>query len=191
MPNTVKTTFASVRRVSGEVVRLGAWCDVVTPDELGERLRAEAASADPLPPDYVGWTTFPPPGPLGEALVEEAVEEARRSLSFHIEEFAVLADGRRVTLTDGRGFTTSALLSTGGAVAERDPWSHVTLAELEADVLTTVLPDDAEDTGEEHLWDVLAARLQEHGVEASPAELRALPYDVEFSDRVRARAGGT
>ncbi len=51
----------------------------------------------------------------------------------------------------------------------------------------TVLPDDAEETGEEHPWEWLAELLRAQGVEAPPEDLRGLPYDVEFSDRLRAR----
>lgn len=39
-------------------------------------------------------------------------------------------------------------------------------------------------------WDALARVLQREGVEVEAAELRGLPHDVEFSDRVLARAGG-
>ena len=38
-------------------------------------------------------------------------------------------------------------------------------------------------------WDYLTRILQQQGVEVRGAELRALPYDVELSDRVLARLG--
>ena len=60
------------------------------------------------------------------------------------------------------------------------------MASLEADVLTTVLPDDDE-TGDEHPWQWLAERLQSHGVDAAPEQLKQLPYDVIFSRRLLVR----
>ena len=60
------------------------------------------------------------------------------------------------------------------------------LENLERDVRTTVLPDD-DDTQDEHPWEWLAELLRLHGVEVTAEELRLVPYDVEFSQRVRAR----
>jgi hypothetical protein len=97
---------------------------------------------------------------------------------FRVEEFAVLADGRRIRLHAERGFGLSAGVNL---------WQYQTLESLEADVRTTVLPDDAEDTGEDHPWEWLSELLRAQGIEATPEELRILPYDVEFSDRLRAR----
>jgi hypothetical protein len=107
-------------------------------------------------------------------------------IHFRVEEFAVLADGRRVRLHAERGFTLSAVRGSGLS-AEVDPWQYLTLKSLEADVRATVLPDDAEDTGEDHPWEWLSDLLRVQGIEASTEELRVLPYDVEFSDRLRAR----
>jgi hypothetical protein len=57
-------------------------------------------------------------------------------------------------------------------------------------VRTTVLPDD-DDTQDEHPWEWLAGLLHDvHGVEATVEELRLLPYDVVFSERLRARVLG-
>ena len=158
-----------------QVVRLGAWCDIETEDEARRRLLAATADAhdgpeavddgaDPQPRIFV-------PGPGRPAL-------SPGGISFRVEEFAVLADGRRIRLHAERGFGISA-----GA----DPWQYQTLERLEADVRTTVLPDDAEDTGEDHPWEWLSELLRARGIEASIEELRGLPYDVEFSDRLRAR----
>jgi hypothetical protein len=70
--------------------------------------------------------------------------------------------------------------------APSDRWRCLTLEDLERDVRTTVLPDD-DDTQDEHPWDGLAGLLHVHGVEATAEELRLLPYDVVFSERLRAR----
>jgi hypothetical protein len=50
-----------------------------------------------------------------------------------------------------------------------------------------VLPDNAEERGEEHEWQRFVQRLREAGVAATSEELRALPYRVILSDRLRSR----
>jgi hypothetical protein len=160
--------------MTARVVRLGAWCDLETEDDARARLLADTGpevsderteeGAEPRPGRFV-------PAP-GEPVLSPG------SLAFRVEEFADLADGTRLRLHAERGFG----LSAGG-----DPWRLLTLAGLEADVRTTVLPDDAEETGEDHPWDWLAQLLRASGVDAAPDELRTLPYVVEFSDRLRAR----
>jgi hypothetical protein len=145
------------------VVSLGAWCDFITVDEYRGTLRLDGLSA---------------------AEVERDVEQFERGTSFRVQEFAVLADGRRLTLHDERGFTTWTQ-TTGGA-APPDPWSHLAWELLEAHARTTVLPDD-DDTQDQHPWEWLAELMRAHGVEASPEELRLLPYEVEFSERLRTR----
>ena len=146
------------------VVRLGAWCDFVTEDEYRQRLVRD------------GW-------PADE--VENLVEDFKRGLSFVVHEFAELADGRRLTLHEERGFTTGL-----GGSAPSDMWRYLTLEHLERDVRTTVLPDD-DHTQDEHPWEWLAGLIRAHGLEATAGELRLLPYDVVFSERLRARHGVT
>lgn len=97
--------------------------------------------------------------------------------SFKVREFALLSDGREVTLLDDRGWSTSARLD------------QIPLTQLVRDVYNTVLPDDAEETGEEHEWQRFKQRLQEAGVAVTLDELRALPYSVTLSDRLRRRLG--
>lgn len=137
------------------VVGLGAWCDLKTEGEYRHELAAMGLPADE---------------------VQKAVEEFRRGAAFDIHEFAVLADGRRLTLHTERGFSTSVHGSESAASIERD-------------VLTAVLPDD-EDTEDEHPWVWLAGRLRVQGVEVSPDELKLVPYEVVLSDRLRARLNG-
>ena len=138
------------------VTGLGARCDFVTEDEYRQRLIRD------------GW-------PAEE--IEDLVEDFKQGVSFDVHEFADLADGRRLTLHEERGFTTSG------------QWRYLTLENLERDVRTTVLPDD-DDTEDEHPWEWLATLLHARGVEATAEALRLLPYDVEFSERLRARLEG-
>lgn len=157
------------------MVRLGAWCDIESEDEARRRLLDEAAAGDDGQ-EAADGAAGPRPGRFVPARATPALSPG--GISFRVEEFAVLADGRRIRLHGERGFTLSA-----GA----DPWQYLTLESLEADVRTTVLPDDAEDTGEDHPWEWLCELLRVQGIEASPEELRTLPYDVEFSDRLHDR----
>jgi hypothetical protein len=169
------------------VVRLGAWCDFVTEDEYRQRLvrhggtqKGPLVSGDvPVPSELPSWP--------GEA-IENLVEDFKQGISFDVHEFADLDDGRRLTLHEERGFTISLRASTGPAPS--DQWRYLTLEHLERDVLTTVLPDD-DDTQDEHPWEWLAGLIRAHGVEATADEVRVLPYDVVFSERLRARLGIT
>jgi hypothetical protein len=58
--------------VATDVVGLGAWCDLVTEDEYREQLTAM--------------------GVTGQRFQED-IQEFKRSASFRVSEFAVLADG--------------------------------------------------------------------------------------------------
>jgi hypothetical protein len=155
------------------VVRLGAWCDFVTEDEYRERLLRGGWAG---PAGSPGWSpVFPSvPSRVQADSVEDLVEDFKRGVSFVVHEFADLADGRRITLHEERGFTTSA------------QWRYLTLDDLERDVRTTVLPDD-DYTQDEHPWEWLAGLLHALGVQATAEELRLLLYSVEFSERLRAR----
>jgi hypothetical protein len=93
-------------------------------------------------------------------------------MDFDVHEFAVLDDGHRVTLHQDRGFSTSA--------------THMTTDHVESSVLTTVLPDDAEVTGEDHPWEWLASLIGDHGVVVTPGQLKTVPYVVEFGPRLSA-----
>jgi hypothetical protein len=176
---------AGVDDVAVTVVGLGACCDFVTPAEYHQRLVRGGwrATVERQP----GTRDHPVPfAPRSNEEVERLVEDFKQGLSFDVHEFADLADGRRLTLRDDLGFTISTMASRGPAPS--DQWRHLTLEQLQRDVLTTVLPDD-DDTQEQHPWKLLAALLHIHGEEATAEELRLLPYDVVFSERLRARVG--
>ena len=64
----------------------------------------------------------------------ELARKDQRGMDIDVHEFAVLGDGRRLALHRDRGFSTSA--------------TRMTAEQARRDVLTTVLPDDAEVTGE-------------------------------------------
>jgi hypothetical protein len=140
-------------------VRLGASCDFVTEDEYHQSLVKETWPADE---------------------VLSLVEAFKHRVDFVVHEFAELADGRRITLHEERRFS----------IASREPapsekWRFRT-SDLARAVRLSVLPDD-DDTQEEHSCERLAGLLHLHGVEATVEELRRLPYDIVFSERLRAR----
>jgi len=93
-------------------------------------------------------------------------------MNIDVHEFAVLDGGRRLTLHQDRGFSTSA--------------THLTADDVQSSVLTTVLPDDAEVTGEDHPWSWLASLIQMQGVAVTPGQLKSVPYVLEFGPRLSA-----
>jgi hypothetical protein len=103
--------------------------------------------------------------------------------SFTVREFAMLSDLREVTLLEDRGWTTSAPL--GGSAD--GPQGRMSITHVVRNVYNVVLPDNAEETGEQHEWQRFAQRLREAGVRVAPDELRTLPYRVILSDRLRSR----
>jgi hypothetical protein len=165
------------------VVGLGAWCDFVTPDEYRPRL-VRGGWHPTVERQSGARDHFAPFAPRSTEEVEELVEDFKQGLSFVVHEFAELANGRRLTLHEERGFNLSTMASSGPAPS--DQWHYLTLEALERDVRTTVLPDN-DDTQDEHPWEWLAELLHVHGIEATAEELRVLPYDVVFSERLRAR----
>lgn len=96
----------------------------------------------------------------------------QRGLHVDVHEFAVLSDGRRLTLHKDRGFSSSD--------------RHPAAADVEGGVLTTVLPDDAEATGEDHPWEWLASLIAGQGAAVTPEQLKAVPYVVELGPQLSA-----
>lgn len=102
----------------------------------------------------------------------ELAREDQSGMDIDVREFAVLEDGRRLTLHQQRGFSTSA--------------THMTADHAEQSVLMTVEPDDAEVTGEDHPWEWLVSLLGNHGVVVTPLQLKTAGYVVEFGPRLSA-----
>ncbi|HAS08982.1 MAG TPA: hypothetical protein DCS55_00430 [Acidimicrobiaceae bacterium] len=102
--------------------------------------------------------------------------------NFRVREYAVLDDGSEVVLHAERGFSAGV---HGGEDA--DIWKHMTAAWIERDVLTVVLPDDAEQTGEDHPWEWLVDLLARVGVTETVERLREVPYEVRLGPVVLSR----
>ena len=105
-----------------------------------------------------------------------------RSQSFAVSEFVTLEDGRRVILHEDRGFTIG--LRSSGELGSSDIREHETLESMTRDVLNVVLPDDDE-CAEEHPWSWLADLARARGLNVTAEDLRGLPYEVIFTDKVR------
>jgi hypothetical protein len=109
---------------------------------------------------------------VGLGAWSELARSSEHGMDIDVHEFAVLDDGRRLTLHHDRGFSTSA--------------AHMTADQAERSVVTTVLPDDAEATGEAHPWGWLASLIRDQGVAVTPDQLRHVPYLLEFGPRLSA-----
>jgi hypothetical protein len=105
-----------------------------------------------------------------------------RSQSFLVSEFVTLEDGRRVILHEDRGFTLGPVTSSKSGLS--DIRGHETLEGLTRDVLNVVLPDDDE-PAEDHPWSWLADLARARGLNVTADDLRLLPYEVIFTDKVR------
>jgi hypothetical protein len=107
---------------------------------------------------------------------------------------AELADGRRVTLLDDRGWSERVVRSDGRTVTATEAleaWSSVTREEIEREARTVVGPDEAfgghsqEDMEDSH-WAHLAGVLRARGITIDPAQLRGLPHEVVLGQRLLA-----
>jgi hypothetical protein len=105
-----------------------------------------------------------------------------RTQNFSVREFVTLEDGRRVILHEDRGFTIR--LRSTGTSDPGDLREHETLESLTRSVLNTVLPDDDE-LAEDHPWSWLADLARARALNVSADDLRGLPYEVTFTDRLR------
>lgn len=108
---------------------------------------------------------------------------ADRSLCVDARHELELADGRRVTLLDDRGWSAS-----GPAPI----WSHTSLDDVTASARAVVGPDEPVDgasyqQAEADHWAYLAAHARDRGVAIAPDDLARLPHDVEVGPGIRER----
>src|SRR5258706_2864861 len=108
---------------------------------------------------------------VGLGAWSELARGDERGMEIDVRDFVVL-DDRRLALHQDRGFSTSA--------------TRLAAEQVERSVLTTVLPDDAEVTAEDHPWKWLASLIQNQGVVVTPEQLKAVPYVLEFGPRLSA-----
>lgn len=124
------------------------------------------------------------------------------SLSVSARHEAELADGRRILLLDGRGWTSSSIRFSvqemPGASFREDSgnvWAATSLEDIEETGRVVVGPDEPfdgrsrEDMEADH-WGSLAEVLRQQGVVADARELKRLPHDMVLSERLLARIRG-
>jgi hypothetical protein len=135
---------------------------------------------------------------IADEVDDEGPDARRMSVSARHE--AVLTDRRRVVLLDDRGWELRVVWDgepserKGELAAQPGIWAYVTAEEMERTARDVVGPDEPfEGRTQAHMeashWDYLTRILRERGVEVEAAELKALPHDVELSDRVLVRMG--
>lgn len=155
-----------------DVVALGASCDLDLPED-GVASGASSVGVEARS----GWSA----AQAGEATPSPG------GVHFRVREFAVLADGRRVTLRDDLGFSSwsRSFDARSGRTTQLDPWAHLERESVLADVRAVVLPDD--DSSDEHPYAWLRELLRREGVETTEAHLRGVPYVIELSERLEQR----
>ena len=109
---------------------------------------------------------------------DEAADDGRVSVRARHE--ALLADGRRLLLLDGRGWGSTAA------------WTAVSAQDVAETARTVVGPDEPAEgstwvQSQADHWATLVGTLQGHGVSVDAEELRRLPHDVVLTDRLHAR----
>jgi hypothetical protein len=127
-----------------------------------------------------------------ETLADVGENAGPRTISVSARHEAVLDDGRRLSLLDGRGWAES--LRGAGADGVADIWSVASEREIAETARTVVGPDEpfgghTQESMEASHWQTLAETLGTQGVVVDPGELRHLPHDVVLSERLRARLG--
>lgn len=139
----------------------------------------------PVPIDAPLVDGPPPEGaePAVAPLRPRASRDDSRSISLSAVHLAVLQNGRRLTLLDDRGWTSSG---------PPDLWRQISLEDVEETARMVVGPDEpfgtytATDMAAEH-WSGIADTLRQHGVLIEGARLSQLPHDVELTGRLRRR----
>jgi hypothetical protein len=123
-------------------------------------------------------------------LADVAADAGAGRISVSARHEAVLDDGRRVPLLDGRGW--SETLHGPGAEDVADIWASSSEQEIAETARVVVGPDEpfdgrSQDDMESGHWNALAERLRAHGVVVDAGELKRLPHDVVLSERLLAR----
>jgi hypothetical protein len=131
---------------------------------------------------------------------DEGPDGRRLSVSARMD--AVLDTGRRVVLVDGRGWASQVgaywdhepTPEERASVEQSSAWAFETVESIQETARDVVGPDGAygaytqAEMDAAH-WDGLAAIVRACGIDIDGAGLRALPHEVELSQRVLARLG--
>ncbi len=118
--------------------------------------------------------------------MEEEILDRRRSLDIEAREFVDLADGRRLVSEDRLGFSSrrSDVVLDEHGHAQPDPWQDADREDIEQTVRMVVRRDS---TNSVDRWNRLREEMETRGVALTVAELEALPFVLELSDRLLRR----
>lgn len=106
-------------------------------------------------------------------------------LLFTVSEFACTRTSEVIRLTETRTWGSKAHQKSAS-----EQWKLTSVASVTNGVLTAVLSDDAETTGEDHPWQDFVDVLADSGVPVTAEELKEVPYVVLLSERLRDAISG-
>jgi hypothetical protein len=121
--------------------------------------------------------------PTVQGLLTLADLNDRHPNAVSVRHDAVLSDGRRVVLLDGRGWSSSRWVDSE------------TIDEVKRTARMVVGPDEPQagrtraETEADH-WATLERKLEDAGISTNNVELKALPHEVVLSERLRRRVTG-
>jgi hypothetical protein len=128
--------------------------------------------------------------------IDEADGAAAEGLSFSARQDALLSDGRRLVLLNGRGWNQTKRFARHSELPTLErrssSWKGITREGIEGAARSVVGPDSAykkytqAEANQGH-WAHLSATLAKEGIHADATALEALPHDVELSARLLSR----
>lgn len=141
-----------------ELAALIAVCDVISPSQRYEQLRRD------------GW---PPSAAIAEA------RQLEGTVYFSVQEFGIQPTGVAVPLR--RRIEWGSRSNTSDP---NDLWKHISVESMRRQVLNVVIPDDAEESGDEHPWSEFLDALRSAAIFIPEEQLRQIPYNVVFAPRL-------
>lgn len=144
--------------MSPRIVALIAVCDIVTPRQRYDELRAR------------GWSP---------AQAHDETLEFARGIHCTVREIACTSGSVAVPLRGPLGWG-----SQGRRLSPAEQWRLMSAESMTREVGNVVLPDDAERTGEDHPWLEFVTTLAEAGISVTEQELADVPYTVVFAPRL-------
>lgn len=140
------------------IVALIAVCDVVTPRQRYDELRAQS------------WSP---------TQAQNEAAEFARGIHCTVREIACTSDSVAVSLRGPLGWGSQAR-----RLSPAEQWKLMSAESMTREVRNVVLPDDAERTGEDHPWTEFVSTLADAGIAVTEHELAEVPYTVVFAPRL-------
>lgn len=144
--------------MSSRIAAIIAVCDLITPLQHFEQLRAQ------------GWSAT-------QARAESV--EFARGIHCTVREIACTDESAAVPLRGPLGWGSQAR-----RLEPAEQWGRMSTESMTREVLNVVLPDDAESTGESHPWSEFVTVLADAGLSVTERKLADVPYAVVFAPRL-------